>query len=177
MVNVQPASAGLCDNGAVWKLALEGPDRVRQLLLDDSPSGRFANVPFDRKEDGTLSCCLEASHAAPRIIHFADATGKAITDHITTAVMNHPLVNVVPDTIVTDLVTRDTMTTERPVTAGIISRIIILHRPVQHHHCPQSATTSAPSINKRMCYCLSFSVALSTMWCFIGNGPPTESSL
>ena len=31
-------------------------------------------------------------------MNFADATGKAITDHITMAVMNHPLVNAIPDT-------------------------------------------------------------------------------
>ncbi len=115
VADIQRAGAGLCDDGAVWKLALEGPGRVRQLLLDDSPSGRFANVPFDRKTDGTLSCCLEASHAAPRIIHYADHTGKAITDHITTAAMNHPLVNVVPDTIVTDLITTETLTTDGQV--------------------------------------------------------------
>jgi L-aspartate oxidase len=105
VADVQRAGAGLCDDGAVWKLALEGPNRVRQLLLDDSKERRFANVPFDRKEDGSLSCCLEASHAAPRIIHFADHTGKAITEHITAAAMSHPLIRVVTDTIVTDLIT------------------------------------------------------------------------
>ena len=105
VADVQRAGAGLCDEGAVWKLALEGPDRVRELLLDDADGGRFANVPFDRKEDGKLSVCLEASHAAPRIIHYADHTGKAITDHITAAAVNHPLITVIPDTIVTDLLT------------------------------------------------------------------------
>lgn len=107
VADIQRAGAGLCDDGAVWKLALEGPNRVRQLLLDDSKERRFANVPFDRKEDGSLSCCLEASHAAPRIIHFADHTGKAITEHITAAAMSHPLIRVVTDTIVTDLITAD----------------------------------------------------------------------
>jgi Aspartate oxidase len=106
VADVKRAGAGLCDEGAVWKLALEGPQRVRQLLLDDR--GRYANVPFDRTSSGALSCCLEASHAAPRIIHFADHTGKAITEHITAAVLNHPLITVVTDTIVTDLITRET---------------------------------------------------------------------
>lgn len=77
-------------------------------MLDDSEESKFANVPFDRKPDGSLSCCLEASHAAPRIIHYADHTGKAITDHITAAAVNHPLITVVPDTIVTELVTAET---------------------------------------------------------------------
>lgn len=107
VADVQRAGAGLCDPGAVWKLALDGPDRVRQLLLDDSNGGRYANVPFDRKEDGELSCCLEASHASPRIIHYADHTGKAITEHITAAALNHPLISVVTDTIVTDLITSE----------------------------------------------------------------------
>jgi L-aspartate oxidase len=108
VADIQRAGAGLCEDGAVWKLALEGPDRVRQLLLDGSEEGRFANVPFDKLEDGSLSCCLEASHAAPRIIHFADHTGKAITEHITAAALNHPLISVVTDTIVTDLITVET---------------------------------------------------------------------
>lgn len=107
VADVQRAGAGLCDDGAVWKLALEGPNRVRQILLDESKERRFANVPFDRKGDGSLSCCLEASHAAPRIIHYADHTGKAITEHITAAAISHPLIRVVTDTIVTDLITAD----------------------------------------------------------------------
>lgn len=108
VADVQRAGAGLCDDGAVWKLALEGPDRVRQLLLDDSKEGKYANVPFDRTPSGALSCCLEASHAAPRIIHYADQSGKVITEHITAAALNHPLISVVTDTIVTDLITGET---------------------------------------------------------------------
>jgi L-aspartate oxidase len=108
VADVQRAGAGLCDDGAVWKLALEGPDRVRQLLLDESKEGKYANVPFDRLANGSLSCCLEASHAAPRIIHLADHTGKAITEHITAAALNHPLITVVTDTIVTDLIMAET---------------------------------------------------------------------
>lgn len=47
---------------------------------------------------------LEASHAAPRIIHHADCTGKAITTHITKAAGNHPLIDFVGDAVVTDLI-------------------------------------------------------------------------
>jgi len=103
VADVHRAGAGLCQDDAVWKLALDGPDRVRELLLDTS--GTFANVPFDRTADGELSCCLEASHAAPRIIHKADYTGKVITDHITAAALKHPLINVISNSIVTDLIT------------------------------------------------------------------------
>jgi len=101
------AGAGLCAGDAVKKLSEEGPDRIRQLLLDDGSDGVFANVPFDRDENGELLYCLEASHSAPRIIHFADQSGKAITEHITEATASHPLIEIVPNTIVTDLITSD----------------------------------------------------------------------
>jgi len=107
--DIHRAGAGLCVDEAVWKVATEGPKRVKQLLLDDrdengGEDGRvFANVPFDRLPGGSLSHCLEASHAAPRILHRADSTGAAITQHITQAAVDHPLVTIVSDTIVTDL--------------------------------------------------------------------------
>lgn len=102
--DVRRAGAGLCEDDAVWKVATEGPERVRELLLDDREGGPFANVPFDRDANGELLYCLEASHSAARIVHYADQSGKAITEHITAAAAAHPLVNVVSDTIVTDLV-------------------------------------------------------------------------
>jgi L-aspartate oxidase len=114
--DVHRAGAGLCKDSAVWKLALDGPDRVRELLLD--PSGIFANVPFDRTADGELSCCLEASHAAPRIIHKADHTGKAITDHITAAALKHPLIQVLSNSIVTDLITTEQQQQQQQVCLG-----------------------------------------------------------
>lgn len=104
--DIHRAGAGLCKDGAVRKVSEEGPDRVRQLLLD--ATGRFAMVPFDRCESsGELSLCLEASHAAPRILHKADHTGRIITQHITQAVARHPLITQVAHTVVTDLLVRD----------------------------------------------------------------------
>jgi L-aspartate oxidase len=101
------AGAGLCQEDAVMKLAREGPPRVEELLLSGFP---YAQVPFDttttdKKEE--LSLCLEASHAVPRILHYADHTGKVITQHMTAAAANHPLITLVPDTLVTDLLTSD----------------------------------------------------------------------
>ena len=49
----------------------------------------------------------EASHAAPRILHYADHTGMIITKHITQAAARHPLITFQPQTLVTDLVERD----------------------------------------------------------------------
>lgn len=111
VADVHRAGAGLCVEEAVRKLAIDGPHRVRELLLNrnetsssTSTSSPFADVPFDRTADGELSYCLEASHSAPRIIHKADHTGRAITEHITAAAASHPLITIVPNTIVTDLV-------------------------------------------------------------------------
>ena len=103
--DIHRAGAGLCQDNAVQKVAEEGPDRVRQLLLDHSEI--FAKVPFDTTDDGELSLCLEASHAAPRILHKADHTGRVITQHITAAVCRHPLIQQLPHTVVTDLVVQD----------------------------------------------------------------------
>lgn len=103
--DIHRAGAGLCDDRAVRKVSEEGPERVRQLLLD--ASGIFAHVPFDRTADGELSLCLEASHAAPRILHKADHTGRIITQHITKAVARHPLIQQRPHTVVTDLIVQD----------------------------------------------------------------------
>jgi L-aspartate oxidase len=105
--DIHRAGAGLCYDPAVQKVAKEGPERVRQLLLDMSET--FANVPFDRNPNNPteLSLCLEASHGAPRILHKADHSGRTITQHITEAARRHPLITLQPNTIVTDLVTVD----------------------------------------------------------------------
>ena len=51
----------------------------------------------------------EASHAAPRILHYADHTGMIITKHITQAAARHPLITLQPQTLVTDIIERDGM--------------------------------------------------------------------
>jgi L-aspartate oxidase len=105
--DIHRAGAGLCDDAAVQKVAHEGPERVRQLLLDAS-SPAFAQVPFDRNvATGDLALCLEASHAAPRILHKADHSGRTITQHITAAAARHPLIHLQPETIVTDLLLQE----------------------------------------------------------------------
>lgn len=108
--DIHRAGAGLCNDDAVQKVSNEGPDRVRELLLDARNNGSFAHVPFDRVggvEDGELSLCLEASHAAPRILHKADHTGRTITENITEAAARHPLIMQQGHSIVTDLIVQD----------------------------------------------------------------------
>jgi len=54
--DIHRAGAGLCAPEAVRKVAEEGPDRVKELLL--SAKEAFANVPFDKTPEGELSLCL-----------------------------------------------------------------------------------------------------------------------
>ncbi|KAF4324497.1 hypothetical protein BBO99_00000174 [Phytophthora kernoviae] len=82
--DVHRAGAGVCDDVAVQKLAVEGPGRVEELLLD------VAKVPFTRKEDGDLALTLEASHNRARILYKADHTGRAISTSMVQAVNEHP---------------------------------------------------------------------------------------
>ncbi len=56
MEDIFRAGDGLCNVDAVRKLAVEGPHRVKELLLGNSPS--FANVPFERDSNGKLKVCL-----------------------------------------------------------------------------------------------------------------------
>ena len=49
----------------------------------------------------------EASHAAPRILHRADHTGRTITQHINQAAARHPLITMQAHTVVTDLIVKD----------------------------------------------------------------------
>ncbi len=141
---------------ASWKLACEGPTRIRQLLLGPKDSGSahqhygpHAVVPFDRQllptasedddddssllreeskdgsEDDVLSLCLEASHSAARIIHYADCTGKVITERITEAASLHPLIEFRGDCVVTDLIFDEDGGSGSGISGGGIDKMVI----------------------------------------------------
>lgn len=99
--DIHKAGADLCQDDAVQKVAHEGPDRVRELLLD------WCKVPFDRTENGEYSLCLEASHSSKRILHYQDCTGAAITRELARVVQSHPNITVVPETLVTNILVQD----------------------------------------------------------------------
>lgn len=99
--DVHRAGAGVCDDAAVQKLAVEGPGRVEELLLD------VANVPFARDDSGALKLTLEASHNRARILYKADHTGKAIATSMVDAVRDHPNIALVTGRSAFELVTND----------------------------------------------------------------------
>lgn len=97
--DVHRAGAGECDDAAVQKLALEGPGRVEELLLD------VANVPFTRDAKGALQLTLEASHNRARILYKADHTGRAIATSMVAAVRAHANIELVTGQSAIELLT------------------------------------------------------------------------
>ncbi|MEM7801822.1 MAG: L-aspartate oxidase [Chloroflexota bacterium] len=93
------AGAGHSYPPAAKILAEEGPDRVREILLDK------VNVPFDRNQMGELEAIKEAAHSAPRIVHVADSTGKSIAIALLNKLKKHPNVTLLTGHTAIDLIT------------------------------------------------------------------------
>ena len=93
------AGAGHVHREAATILAQEGPGRVEELLLER------LKVAFDRTPTGALSLAREGGHGMPRIIHAADATGKAIDEALVQALRVHPKVTLLAGHTVIDLLT------------------------------------------------------------------------
>jgi L-aspartate oxidase len=74
--DIVKASDGTSNPAAVAQLVEEGPEALRELLLDD------LHVAFDRDPSGELDFTREAGHSARRIIHAKDTTGHAILEAI-----------------------------------------------------------------------------------------------
>jgi L-aspartate oxidase len=93
------AGAGHAYRQAATILAEEGPRLVEQLLLER------LNVPFDRLPSGELSLALEGGHSLARIIHAADATGRAIEEALLQALRAHPNITLLCEHTAVDLLT------------------------------------------------------------------------
>lgn len=93
------AGAGHCRPQAVQLLAEQGPQAVRRLLLER------VSVPFDQTQGGEWSLALEGGHTIPRIVHAADATGKAIELALLNALAAHPQITLLTGHTAIDLVT------------------------------------------------------------------------
>ena len=97
--DITRAGAGHCNPRAVDILSHEGPEALRQVLLE-----RVA-VPFDRNDKDELSLVLEGGHTLPRIVHVADATGKSIEMALTRAIESHPNISLLTGHTAVDLLT------------------------------------------------------------------------
>jgi L-aspartate oxidase len=97
--DVQRAGAGHCNPSAVAVLSEEGPPLVKTVLMEK------VGVQFDREPDGRLSLALEGGHSLPRILHAADATGRAIELALIDALRANPNVTLLAGHTAVDLLT------------------------------------------------------------------------
>lgn len=84
---------------AVDILAREGPDLVERLLVQRL-GVQFASSPRD-----TLEYIREAAHSTDRILHVADATGRAIEERLIAALKEQPNVQILTRHTAVDLLT------------------------------------------------------------------------
>ncbi|NJN02200.1 MAG: L-aspartate oxidase [Leptolyngbyaceae cyanobacterium RM1_1_2] len=88
------AGAGLCDPKAVSLLVEKAADCIQALIQ--------MGVAFDLK-DGKPALTLEAAHSRRRVLHAADATGRAVVTTLAAQVLKRPNIQVFPETFVLDL--------------------------------------------------------------------------
>ena len=89
------AGAGLCDEKVVEMVVKRAPDVIRSLVE--------WGLEFDQ-DDNEYHLTREGGHSARRVLHVADATGKAITQTLTDQVLDHPRIELMNDRLAIDLI-------------------------------------------------------------------------
>jgi len=97
--DIMEASDDTANPAAVAQLVKEGPEAVRELLIDE------LQVAFDRHEDGGLEFTREGGHSARRIIHARDLTGHAILSAVAKRVASTPGISRQEGAVAIDLLT------------------------------------------------------------------------
>lgn len=94
------AGAGLCDPEIVRYTVSRGPAVIRSLIEQ--------GVPFTRLESPTdevgYHLTREGGHSHRRVIHAADATGKAIAETLESKVRAHPNIHLLEQHVAVDLI-------------------------------------------------------------------------
>jgi L-aspartate oxidase len=88
------AGAGLCDPDAVAILVASAKQQIENLLA--------LGVDFDR-HGRSLAVTLEAAHSRRRVLHAADATGRALVSTLAAQVLSQPNIQVFDSTLALDL--------------------------------------------------------------------------
>lgn len=97
--DIMEASDGVANPAAVEQLVREGPQAVKELLLDE------LQVGFDRDATGALDFTREGGHSERRIIHAKDMTGHAILAAVSKRVNETPGITRRTGFIAVDLLT------------------------------------------------------------------------
>jgi L-aspartate oxidase len=114
------AGAGLCHRDAVEFIVKQGRSRIEWLLEQ--------GVPFTTTaaQDGKQAIHLtqEGGHSRRRVVHAADATGRAIETTLVERVKGHPRIQLLADHIAIDLITTGKLggTPDRCVGAYVLDR-------------------------------------------------------
>ncbi len=95
------AGAGLCDPEVV-RFTVENSVEAIEWLID-------SGVPFDRQggSGGPFHLTREGGHSHRRVLHAADATGRAIETTLVERLRAHQNIDVLENHIVIDLITRE----------------------------------------------------------------------
>jgi L-aspartate oxidase len=97
--DIKHAGGNHCNPRAVEILAELGPGLLEEILI-----GKIG-VEFDRTEEDTLSLVQEGGHSVPRIVHAADATGKAVQLAFQRRLATEPNINLLSQHTAIDLLT------------------------------------------------------------------------
>jgi L-aspartate oxidase len=93
------AGDGLNNPDAVAILCDEGPPLLRRMLIEQ------LEVPFDAGPSGEWHLALEGAQSTARILHVADATGRAIEERLVSALRDRPHVELLTRHTAVDLLT------------------------------------------------------------------------
>ena len=105
------AGAGLCDEAAVRFTVERGPQAIAWLVE--------RGVPFTRREqEGDFHLTREGGHSHRRIIHAADATGRAVETTLLSLAQANPHIELITNRVAVDLITMD----KRCVGAYVLNR-------------------------------------------------------
>lgn len=91
------AGAGLCHPEVVHFVVNNGAKAIRRLI--------DFGVPFTKDPHGRYHLTREGGHSARRVIHTADATGKAVMETLMERVRHHPNIQLYPGQVAIDLIT------------------------------------------------------------------------
>lgn len=94
------AGAGLCNEEMVKILVNEAVDNINNLISME--------IPFDLDEEGEIILGKEGAHSKNRIVHASgDATGRIISDHLSSIVQNMENVDIIEDAFFCDVLTNE----------------------------------------------------------------------
>ena len=92
------AGAGLCNEMIVSTTVAQGPEIIDSLIN--------WGVEFDQSQN-SFHLTQEGGHSFRRILHVADATGRAINERLTERALDHPNIELFNDRVAIDLITLD----------------------------------------------------------------------